>query len=168
MKPFVSNEPGKLFLSCLWKKAKISHTSLLHLPQVQLSLSICRGLVQDSHRYQSLLMLKPLIQKEAIQPAAIPVMQNPRTERAACGQPAVHPDVSVLSFIQSICNQNDFFYVAHLDISDSSTITLPMKNVNGLSQHLRTGQRKLDLCQLSQGPLFYLFSAHQLSLVYRT
>lgn len=42
-----------------------------------------------------------------------------------------------------------------------------MKNVDRLSQHLRAGQGKLDLCQRSQGPLFYLFSAHQLGLVYR-
>ena len=42
-----------------------------------------------------------------------------------------------------------------------------MKNVDRFSQHLGAGQGKLDLCQQSQSLLFYLFSAHQLGLVYR-
>lgn len=43
-----------------------------------------------------------------------------------------------------------------------------MKNVNGLSWHLRARQGKLDVCELGQVLLFCLFSAYQLGLHYNT
>ena len=97
-----------------------------------------------------------------------PWVWNLQVQRADCSQPVQHPDIRVLSFTQNVCsNQKGFFYIVHLDVSDYSIITLPVKNVKGLSQHLRAGQRKPNLCQLSQGLPFYLFSVQPLGLVHR-
>lgn len=125
------------------------------------------GLVQEPCKYQNLLMLKYLAENGIVQLASVSMDAE-----------LVNTEDQLQSTSWTSWHQNSFFYPKNLQQSEAfplcytskckySTVTLPMKNVDRFSQHLGAGQGKLDLCQQSQSLVFYLFSAHQLGLVYR-